>query len=256
MIDTGLPPAGLIVYDEAIKKFFTMTVYPDLDNPSLFETIVPVTGPPVLNLGTQDALNPTDVIDSDRQNQIVKLPATAITQLDWTFDLRRWTKAHFRKLGWTEDGNKVVQSPILVPIDILYQFDCWTKYRTTMNQIVRNVTLKFSEREVWLPVDLKGVWGIKHVPLTYSYQGPVNMTEHEPKDKDRTVRMVFSFNLHAWVIPDATMIPTVRAVIKHLYYADKTGTPYPSNIALPPYPDWIFAAELPMETIPVEEQNP
>ena len=58
MLDTGLPPVGLIAYDKALKDFFTMKVYPDLDNPSLFETLVPVTGPPVLNLGTQAALHP------------------------------------------------------------------------------------------------------------------------------------------------------------------------------------------------------
>lgn len=59
MTNTSLPPAGLIVYDKALKDFFTMRVYPDMDNPSLYETLVPVTGPPVLNLGTQEALNPT-----------------------------------------------------------------------------------------------------------------------------------------------------------------------------------------------------
>ena len=256
MLDTGLPPVGLIAYDKALKDFFTMKVYPDLDNPSLFETLVPVTGPPVLNLGTQAALHPDEPTPDARQNQIVKLPAIAITQLDWTFDLRRWTKAHFRKLGWTEEGNKVIQSPQLVPMDILYQLDCWTKYRSTMNQIVRNVTLKFGDREVWLPIDLQGVWGLQHVPLTYAYPGPVNMTEHEPKDKDRTVRMVFSFNLHAWVIPDATMLPSLRTVMKSLYYTNKTGTPYPSLTAMPPYPEWIFLENLPIETIPIGEQNP
>lgn len=256
MIDTGLPPAGFIVYDEALKNFFTMRVYPDMENPDLYETLVPVTGPPVLNLGTQEALNPLDPPDSNRQNQIVKLPAIAITQLDWTFDLRRWTKAHFRKLGWSEEGNKVVQSPILVPVDIMYQVDCWAKYRTTMNQIVRNITLKFSDREVWLPIDLKGVWGVKHIPITYAYPGPVNMTEHEPKDKDRTVRMVFSFNLHAWVIPDASMLPSVRSVIKQLYYTDHTATPYPASDAIPPFPEWIFAGNMPIEDIPEEELNP
>ena len=255
-MDTGLPPAGLIVYDKALKDFFTMRVYPDMENPSLYETLVPVTGPPVLNLGTQEALNPLDPVDSNRQNQIVKLPALAITQLDWTFDLRRWTKAHFRKLGWTEEGSKVIQSPQLVPMDILYQLDCWAKYRTTMNQIVRNITLKFGDREVWLPVDLQGVWGIKHVPLTYAYPGPVNMTEHEPKDKDRTVRMVFSFTLHAWVIPDANMLPAIRAVIKQMYYSEHTYTEYPDKSALPPYPEWIFAGNLPIETPPQEEQYP
>lgn len=256
MTDTSLPPAGLIVYDQALKDFFTMKVYPDTENPSLYETLVPVTGPPVLNLGTQEVLNSLEPVESNRQNQIVKLPALAITQLDWTFDLKRWTKAYFRKLGWTEEGSKVIQSPQLVPMDILYQLDCWTKYRTTMNQIVRNITLKFGDREVWLPVDLQGVWGVQHVALTYAYPGPVNMTEHEPKDKDRTVRMVFSFSLHAWVIPDAMMLPAIRAVIKQIYYAEHSTTNYPRLSDLPPYPEWLFAGNLPIEDTLQEEQNP
>ena len=82
------------------------------------------------------------------------------------------------------------------------------------------------------------------------------MTEHEPKDKDRTVRMVFSFTLHAWVIPDATMLPAVRAVIKQMYYSEHTYTNYPSTSALPPYPEWIFAGNVSIETVPEEEQNP
>jgi len=87
--DTGLPPIGLQPYDEALQRFFTFKVYPDPEIKDEFETLVPVTGPPVLNLGTQVALNPTSEILNTRQNQIVKLPATAITQLDWAFDLKR-----------------------------------------------------------------------------------------------------------------------------------------------------------------------
>jgi hypothetical protein len=176
-----------------------------------------------------------------RQNQIVKLPATAVTQLDWAFDLSRWTRAHFRRLGWTEEGTKVIQSNQVVPVDIMYQLDLWAKYRTTMNQMLRTTLLKFGNREVWLDVDLKGVWGVRRIPLTLLYNGPTNLTEHEPKDKDRTVRMVFSFQLHAWVIPDANMLPAVGAILEDIYYPTKTSAAYPKVSDLPPYPEWLPA---------------
>src|SRR5450759_5441105 len=108
--DTGLPAIGFQPYDDALKVFFTFKVYPDPDKQDESETLIPVMGPPVLNLGTQEALNPASEVLNTRQNQIVKLPATAITQLDWAFDLRRCTRASFRRLGWTEEGQKVIQS--------------------------------------------------------------------------------------------------------------------------------------------------
>lgn len=256
--DTGAPAIGFQPYDEALRDFFQMKVYPDPNIKDEFELLVPVTGPPVLNLGTQEALNPTSEILNTRQNQIVKLPATAITQLDWAFDLRRWTRAHFRRLGWTEEGKKVIQSQQVIPVDIMYQLDLWSKYRTTMNQMLRNVLNKFTNREVWLDVDLKGVWGVRRIPLTFVYSTPKNMTEHEPKDKDRTVRMVFSFTLHAWVIPDANMLPAVGAILEDIYYPTKNSAPYPKVSDLPPYPDWIPVSNRPqvVASIDVSNQNP
>lgn len=259
MLDTGLEPAGFIAYDKALKEFLTFKIYPDEQDEDVSITLVPVTGPPVLNLGTQNVLNPdSSNTTNERQNQIVKLPATSLTQLGWTFDLSRWTKAHFRRLGWTEEGNKVIQSPQLVPVDVMYQLDLWSKYRSTMNLMVRNILIKFVNREVWLEVDLKGVWGKRYIPFTLLYNGPENLSDIEPKDKDRTVRMAFSFQLHAWIIPDATMIPAVREVIKQIYYPTKNSVPFPSPADLPPYPDWILerTPTQSIETIPVNEQNP
>lgn len=249
-------PIGYRPYEDTLKTFFTMKLYPDMDNQNIFETIIPVTGPPVLNLGSQQNLNIEDLDEDDpRKNQIIRLPASSLTMLDWTFDITRWTRAHFRKLGWSEDGNRVVQSPQLVPIDVIYQLDLWSKYRSQMNQMLRNVLVKFAGREVWLEVDLKGVWGKKTIPISMLYKGPVNMTEHEPKDKDRTIRMVYSFLLRAWIIPDATMIPTVKKVLVDLYYTDNTGAKYPELTDLPPYPDWIpigNSTDLLNNTLPTE----
>lgn len=259
--DTGLPPIGLQPYDEALQQFFTMKVYPDPTIQDQFETLIPVTGPPVLNLGTQVALNPdsSDTTNiNTRQNQIVKLPATALTQLNWDFDLRRWTRASFRRLGWTEEGKKVIQSNQVVPIDIMYQLDMWSKYRTTMNQMVRNILLLFTNREPWLNVDLKGVWGVRKIPLTLLYKSPVNLTEYEPKDKDRTVRMVFTFTFHAWVVPDANMIPSIGSIMENLYYPTSLVVPYPSTGELPPYPDWlpVRGQTHPIVSIPINRQSP
>ena len=256
--DTGAPPIGFQPYDEALQKFFTFNVYPNPDIKDEFEKLVPVAGPPVLNLGTQEALNPVSEVLNTRQNQIVKLPATAITQLDWAFDLRRWTRASFRRLGWTEEGQKVIQSNQVIPVDIMYQLDLWSKYRTTMNQMLQTVLLKFTNRETWLDVDLKGVWGVRRIPLTLIYNGPTNLTEHEPKDKDRTVRMVFSFTLHAWVIPTANMLPAVGAIMENLYYPTNVGAAYPKSSDLPPYPEWlpVRGQTHAVITIPLNQRNP
>jgi hypothetical protein len=259
--DTGLPPAGLQQYDEALQAFLTMKVWPDPTVKDQFETLIPVTGPPVLNLGTQVALNPdsSDTTNiNTRQNQIVKLPATALTQLNWDFDLRRWTRASFRRLGWTEEGKKVIQSSQVVPIDIMYQLDMWSKYRTTMNQMVRNILLLFTNREPWLDVDLKGVWGVRRIPLTLLYKGPANLTDYEPKDKDRTIRMVFTFIFHAWVIPDASMVPSIGSIMENLYYPTSVAANFPATRDLPPYPEWlpVRGQTHPVITIPLNQQSP
>ena len=257
--DTGLPPIGFQPYDEALQKFFTQKVYPDPSLQDEYEILVPVTGPPVLNLGTQAALNRTsEEPTTTRQNQIVKLPATAITQLNWNFDLRRWTKANFRRLGWTEEGQKVIQSNQVIPVDIMYQLDMWSKYRTTMNQMVRNIMLLFTNREVWLDVDLKGVWGIRSIPLTFFYDGPKNLTDYEPADKDRTVRMVFTFIFHAWVIPDANMLPAVLTIMQDIYYPTHVSASYPNTSDLPPFPEWLKAYSQPqvIASVPLKDRNP
>jgi hypothetical protein len=257
IVDTGLPPAGFQEYDEALRDFFTMRVYPDQIDPNVYETLVPVTGPPVLNLGTQEGLDPLVGPLNTRQNQIVKLPATAITQLGWTFDLKRWTRAHYRRLGWTEDGTKVIQSPQIIPVDIMYQLDLWSKYRTTMNQMLRNVQLLFVNREPWLDVDLKGIWGVRRIPLTLMYKGPDNLTDLEPDNKDRTVRMVYSFIFHAWAIPDATMLPVVSKIIKEFYYPTNLAANYPILRDIPPYPEWVNTGIKSVEeNIPLPNQNP
>jgi|ERR1035437_599982 hypothetical protein len=259
--DTGLPVAGFQPFDEALQSFFTMRVYPDVAVQDQYETLVPVMGPPVLNLGTQIALNPisNDTTNiNTRMNQIVKLPATALTQLSWDFDLRRWTRASFRKLGWTEEGKKVIQSNQLVPMDVMYQLDLWAKYRSTANQMVRNILLLFTNREPWLDVDLKGVWGVRRIPLTLLYKGPANLTDYEPKDKDRTIRMVFTFIFHAWVIPDASMVPSIGSIMENLYYPTSNVVPYPDISALPPYPEWlpVRGQTHPVITIPLNQRNP
>jgi len=246
-------PIGFYEFDEELKKFFTINVYPDPSNTAFYETLIPVTGPPVLNLGTQENLSTTNEEFVTRENQIVKLPAIALTQLDWSVDTSRWTKHHYRKLGWTEDGNGVFQSRQPLPISIMYQLDCWTKYRTTMNQIVRTILLKFIDHEVWLPIDFKGVWGKKYVSLAMLHNGPTNLTENEPRDKDRTVRMAFTFNLDAWVIPEATVFPTVKKVVLG-GYVNQPGADFPSPTAVLPPNEWDFVFEKIEED--KEDQNP
>ena len=157
-------------------------------------------------------------------------------------DISRWTKHHYRKLGWTEEGRGVIQSRQPLPISVMYQLDCWTKYRVEMNQIVRSVLLKFIDHEVWLPIDFKGVWGKKYVSLSMIHNGPVNLTEHEPHDKDRTIRMAFSFNLDAWIVPDALIYPTVKTVILGSYM-NKPGADYPAETDVAPFNDWDFVFE-------------
>lgn len=262
-LDTGFNPIGFYPYDKALKEFFTMNMYPDVENITLFETIIPVMGPPKIELASQQQLQgivPDQEIPAliNKDNYIVKLPAMSITQLNWTFDLSRWTKAHYRKLGWVEDGNKVLQMPTsIIPVDVLYQLDCWTKYRTSMNQMVRNIMLKFANREVWLPIDLKGAFGKKYIALQLMMGGPTNVTEIEPNDKDRTVRMVFTFKLKAWIIPDPVMIPTIRKIIYEIYIPNKPGVEFPTEFpTYPSVPDWLYEDWIPAQNITVNEIIP
>ena len=251
----GEAPIGFMPYDEALQKFFSMMVYPDKQEQRVGRLITPIMGPPRIEFSTQEYLNPTDNLP-DIEKDTLHLPVSSLTQLNWVFDLSRWTKAHFRMLGWTEEGRRVMQSPQLVPVKVSYQLDLWTKYRVTMNQMVNTTMLKLIQREIWLPVDLKGVWGLRNICLFPTYNGPVNMSEYEPANKDRTVRMVFSFSLDAWVIPDATMLPTVRANMYQLYVAEKNASPFPATRDLPPYPGWMFDKTIILEPLPTDKPSP
>ena len=267
-LDTGLNPIGFEPYDKALKDFFTINFYPDPQGKESI-TLIPVMGPPRLENSTQEALSPTGErpkgdnpkpqgTNPTRMNRTVRLPAISLTQLDWQLDLIRWTRADFRKLKWTEDGNRVIQNNALLPVRVMYQVDLWTNYRTHMNQLLRAVMTKFYTREVWLPVDLKGPWGVRNIALYMDEGGPVNTTDLEPADKDRTIRMSMTFIFKAWIIPDAKSLPTVRKVVRELYVANKNVTPYPALSDTLPYTGWTKESkkETTSAEILPEDENP
>lgn len=255
MTDTvGQPVIGFMPYDTALKEFFTMKLYPDMQKPREYIILTPVEGPPRIEFANQEQLNPNNEPVEGRINNTVRLPAIAVTQLNWSFDLSRWTRANFRRLGWTEQGNRVIQSPQLVPVDVMYQVDLISKYRITMNQMVKNILIKFTNREVALDVDLGSVWGKRVILLTDGYDGPINLSDIEPVDKDRIVRMAFTFTLHAWIIPDAYTAPTVKKYLADLYLGNSSSK-YPNPSDMPPYPGWILEKEIQLNSVNNDE-NP
>ena len=206
---------GFRPYDEAVVKELTVDIYPDPDNEDIQLTLAPVFSGMQREYASQTDIHPEAEPQANiKTDRTIKLPATALSRLGWEFDLTRWSRADYQKLKWTEDGNRVIQSPHPIPFEILYQLDLWTKYRSTMNQLVHRIMVKFVNRELWLSINIGEPWGIKKVPLKLSFGGPQELSGLEQDElDDRTFRMAITMNLDAWLFPDASSIPTIRRVI-------------------------------------------
>lgn len=206
---------GFRPYDEAVAKELTVDLFPDPEDSNIIVTVVPSVVGLQREHSVQKAIDPAappqEYIKTDKT---VKLPASALSRQGWEFDITRWSRADYTQIKWTEDGNRVIQSLHPMPFEIAYQLDLWTKYKSTMNQFIHRVAIKFLAREIWLKVDIGEPWGIKSIPLKLALGGPQDLTNMELDEmEDRTFRTVFSFNLDAWLFPDATSVPSIRKVL-------------------------------------------
>lgn len=234
-------PMGLRPYDEALVNFFTLNVYPDMANRKEWITLNP-TMTPRREFAIQDEIRSNFKYEENdgRLNYTISVPALALSRLDFTQDLSRWSLAGFRKIKYTEDGNRILQSDSPYPVRIHYQLDAWLKYQSMANQVIRNIITKFNKREVWLPIDFKGEFGIHHVPIELT-EGPRNISDLDPGTAERTLRYVFRFVLKAYIIPDVTSLPTVRKTTTDYYVAAHTQALIPTTLdeADATYRDWI-----------------
>lgn len=234
----GLDVIGIRPYDEEMRNLLTFTIYPNPENKEESLVLTPVMGPPRREFADQESLEGHPIDVPGRPNYIVRLPITSLSRLHFTLDLGRWTRQKIRKLGWTEDGNRVFQADYPYPVNILYQFDVWTKYMSTANQILRQTMMKFINREAWMTVDLKGPFGAKSIPVELT-EGPKNLTQLDSGLEERTVRFVFTFLTKAWIAPDYVSIPAIKANRYDLYIAEKMVAEIPEVGDLEPYPDWL-----------------
>lgn len=206
---------GFRPFDEAIQKALTTKIRPDINDPNIELNLVPIFSGMSKEYADQENIDPLAPKSKNiKDDRTVKLPALSLSRLGSEFDLTRWTKVGYRRLKWTEDGNRVLQSPHPIPLETQYQLDLWTKYRNTMNQLVHRVMLKFIGRELWLPVNLGEGFGIKRFPLKVSFGGPQELTDLElDETRDRTFRQAITFNAEIWFVPDIETVPTVRKLI-------------------------------------------
>jgi hypothetical protein len=210
---------GFRPYDEAVSRFLTVTLRPDTADPNVQLIVRPVMAGMQKEFSDQASIDPKASKSKNiKDDKTVKLPASSLSRLGWELDLTRWSRAPYRMIKWSEEGDRVMQSARPLPFEVMYQLDLWTKYRSTMNQFIRQVAVKFVHREVWLSVNTGGAFGVKRVPLKLAFGGPQDLTDLElDENTDRTIRAAFTFNMDAWVFPDVEMIPTVRKVIINSY---------------------------------------
>ncbi len=251
-------PIGLRPYDEALVNFFSLKIFPDMKNKQESITLIP-TMTPRREFATQDEIRGAFISEekNSRENYTIAVPALALSRTNGNLDLERWSLAGFRKIKYTEDGNRVLQSDSPYPIKIIYQLDAWLKYQSMANQVIRNVSLKFAKREVWLPIDFKGEFGVHSVPVELT-EGPLNLTNLDPGEQERTLRYAYRFVLRAYLIPDVVSVPTVRKVVRDIYLADKNTAVIPTGDATEEsYLDWLKVTSISdtMNTNP-EDSNP
>lgn len=203
---------GFRPYDVAVAKALTVDLFPDPDDPNITITVAPTIVGAQMEYSVQSAIDPmAEPQENIKTDKTVKLPASALSRQGWEFDITRWSKADYTQIKWTADGNRVIQSPHPMPYEIQYQLDLWTKYRSTMNQFIHKIAIKFLAREIWLKVDIGEPWGIKSIPLKLALGGPQDLTNMELDElEDRTFRTVFTFNLDGWLFPDASSVPSIR----------------------------------------------
>ncbi len=239
-------PIGLRPYDEALINYFSLNIYPDMSNKKEWITLTP-TMTPRREFSVQDEINNLYKYEEKegRANYTLAIPALALSRLNFTFDKSRWSLAGFRKIKYTEDGNRILQSDDPYPIRIMYQFDAWVKYQAMANQIIRNILLKFNKREVWIPIDFKGEFGTHSVALEL-IDGPKNLTELDPGTAERSLRYMFRFELKAYILPDVVSIPTVRKSIVEYYVALHNTAIIPTTLDETDvsYKDWLKFKEV------------
>lgn len=244
---------GLRPYDEALVNFFSLKIYPDMKNKQESTTLVP-TMTPRREFSTQDEIARTFKSEEQdgRLNYTISVPAVSLSRTNFSLDMERWSLAGFRKIKYTEDGNRVLQSESPYPVKVMYQLDAWLKYQSMANQVIRDVSLKFAKREVWLPIDFKGEFGIHHVPLELT-EGPLNLTQLDPGVNERTLRYCYRFILRGYIIPDVTSIPTVRKTVTDMYLANTNTAVIPTVIdENDAYLDWIKVSTI---SSSYEEEN-
>jgi hypothetical protein len=236
---------GLRPYDEALVNFFSLDIFPDMKNKKEWINLKP-TMTPRREFAIQDEIRSNFKYEENegRLNYTISVPALALSRLDFARDESRWSLANFRKIKYTEDGNRILQSDSPYPITINYQLDAWLKYQSMANQVIRNVLMKFNKKDVWLPIDFKGEFGIHHVPISL-VSGPKNLTDLDPGQMERSLRYMFRFALQAYVIPDVTSLPTVRKTTVDYYVAAHNTAVIPTTLdeTDAAYKDWIKMKE-------------
>lgn len=239
---TGLPVVGWQPFDEALIKALTVDIAPDIEDPdSGIRRVVPVMGAQRSEYASQEDLHPDELQKKGARTTRVTLPAASLRGINYRFNPQRWSRAHYRKLGWTEDGNRVVQSEHPLPFDVTYQLDLWAKFRSTMNQLTHKIGIKFFAREIWLKVNLGGPWGEKKIAVFMPNGNPIDLSDNNPGDNDREIRFAFTFIMQAWMLPDPTMIPTVRKVVMNIAIPAVPGEVIPGEVAVDendPNPGW------------------
>ena len=237
---------GLRPYDEALVNYFSLDIYPDMANKQEWVTLTP-TMTPRREFAIQDEINSNFKYEENegRLNYTIAVPALALSRQNFSLDSSRWSMAGFRKIKYTEDGNRILQSNDPYPVKIHYQLDAWLKYQSMANQVICNILNKFSKREVWLPIDFKGEFGVHHVPIEL-IDGPTNLTDLDPGDTERSLRYAFKFVLKAYIIPDVTSIPTVRTGVAEYYLAAHNTAVIPTTLDETDlsYENWIKFKEV------------
>lgn len=206
---------GFRSYDAELQKIFTIDIFPKQTDKSFKVTLVPVMGPAQREFATQEKIDPLHTGQENiKSDKSVKLPAMALSRLNWELDITRWSRADFRRINWSSNLDRVRGGMRPVPYSVLYQLDIWTKYRSTMNQILQKIIQKFARREIWFKVNLGEEWGEIRVPIKMMFGGPQELTDYELEEmEDRTIRSAFSFVLQCWIPTETYLIPTVTKLL-------------------------------------------
>lgn len=139
-------------------------------------------------------------------------PAISISRINVKRNLNRYFGAKKRKIAWTTDGNAVLQSKPLIPIDIMYQIDAISLNFYHSNIMDAYLFRLFGEPIKRITVNHGNPWGVLpiFINMDHNMRDASRLESSDIEKGEKIIRHIYTLTLEGWITTETVLIPTVR----------------------------------------------